>query len=173
MVLGLKRGRVVLMDHERAWEEYALLLMGQLREILKGTALSIQHVGSTSIPAIKAKPIIDIVLGVHSLPGLLPLEERLKEKGFLYRGEEEEGNSLYVVQDKKDGDIVLTHIHAVDYPSKTFADYVLFRDRLCSDASLAREYERRKIDLAERYENERKAYTKAKASFINAVLERR
>ena len=64
MSLGLKRGTVQLEPHDKQWDEAAIQTIKKLKSILGDDAVDIQHIGSTAIPAIKAKPIIDIAVGV-------------------------------------------------------------------------------------------------------------
>lgn len=64
MTLGLKRGTVQLEPHDKQWDEIAVQTIKILKAILGDDVIDIQHIGSTVIPAIKAKPIIDIVVGV-------------------------------------------------------------------------------------------------------------
>lgn len=64
MSLGLKRGTVQLEPHDKQWDEVAIQTIKILKSILGADAIDIQHIGSTAIPAIKVKPIIDIVIGV-------------------------------------------------------------------------------------------------------------
>ena len=64
MPLGLKRGTVQLEPHDKQWDEIAIQTIKTLKSILGDDAIDIQHIGSTAIPVIKAKPIIDIVVGV-------------------------------------------------------------------------------------------------------------
>ena len=84
-MLGLKRGIVPLCEHEQAWEIEAQNTILRLKEILGAVIKDIQHVGSTSIPSIKAKPIIDIAIAVDDFEDVLLLEEELKKQGFYYR----------------------------------------------------------------------------------------
>ena len=69
-MLGLKRGTVSLCDHCNEWKIEANRIMTQLKDILGDFAVDVQHIGSTSIKNIKAKPIIDIAIGVNSFDGL-------------------------------------------------------------------------------------------------------
>ena len=88
---GLKRGNVRLIPHQREWEETARETISILKDLLGREAVDIQHVGSTAIREIKAKPIIDIVVGVHELEDILPYIEILEYHGFLFRGEVVQG----------------------------------------------------------------------------------
>lgn len=70
-MLGLKRGAVALYPHEKAWETEAEQTMARLRQILGPVAVEMAHVGSTAIPTIQAKPIIDIAVAVDDFDALL------------------------------------------------------------------------------------------------------
>ena len=84
-MIGLKRGTVRLYDHEKEWEIEAQNTISRLREILGDVIKDIQHVGSTSILSIKAKPIIDIALAVDDFHDILAFEKELRDNGFYYR----------------------------------------------------------------------------------------
>lgn len=84
-MIGLKRGTVQLCEHEKEWEIEAQNTIARLKEILGDVIKDIQHVGSTSILTIKAKPIIDIALAVDDFDDILSYEKQLKDAGFYYR----------------------------------------------------------------------------------------
>lgn len=71
MPLGLKRGTVQLEPHDKQWDEIAIQTIKTLKSILGDDAIDIQHIGSTAIPAIKAKPIIDIAVGVTDFENMI------------------------------------------------------------------------------------------------------
>lgn len=84
-MIGLKRGSVALYKHEKQWETEAQNTIERLKNILGDIIQDIQHVGSTSIQSIKAKPIIDIAVAVDDLNNVLKFENELRENGFYYR----------------------------------------------------------------------------------------
>lgn len=84
-MLGLKRGAAALCPYEKAWETEAQATMAQLRQILGPVAVEMAHVGSTAIPTIQAKPIIDIAVAVDDFDTLLAYEKQLRAAGFYYR----------------------------------------------------------------------------------------
>ena len=84
-MIGLKRGTVKLCEHEKEWELEAENTINRLKQILGDVIKDIQHVGSTSILSIKAKPIIDIALAVDDFDDILGFEKELKDAGFYYR----------------------------------------------------------------------------------------
>ena len=81
-MIGLKRGTVQLCEHEKEWEIEAQNTIARLKEILGDVIKDIQHVGSTSILTIKAKPIIDIAVAVDQFDDILACEKELKDAGF-------------------------------------------------------------------------------------------
>ena len=84
-MIGLKRGTVQLFEHEKEWETEAQNTIARLKSILGDVIKDIQHIGSTSILTIKAKPIIDIALAVDDFDDILACEKELKCAGFSYR----------------------------------------------------------------------------------------
>ena len=66
-MIGLKRGSVKLLSHQEEWDKNAENVIWELKQLLGNTAVDIQHVGSTAIHSIYAKPIIDILIGLHDL----------------------------------------------------------------------------------------------------------
>ena len=83
MSLGLRRGTVQLEPHDKQWDDVAVQTIKTLKSILCDDAIDIQHIGST---AIKAKPIIDIVVGVTDFERIMSHNEQLQKKGIFYRG---------------------------------------------------------------------------------------
>lgn len=80
MSLGLKRGTVQLEPHDKQWDEAAIQTIKKLKSILGDDAVDIQHIGSTAIPAIKAKPIIDIAVGVTDFDKVMLHNEQLRQR---------------------------------------------------------------------------------------------
>ena len=169
-MLGLKRGVAKLCDHQASWDESANEIIHKLKEIFGNVALDIQHVGSTSIMHIKAKPIIDIAVGVRSfddIPNILP---RLEEAGIYQSILHAVPNDvLYVIGDFDD-DTRTHHIHIVEYDRMQWKNYINFRDYLSANPSVAKQYETLKIELVARNENDRNTYTDGKEEFINHTL---
>ncbi|MFM7211503.1 MAG: GrpB family protein [Actinomycetota bacterium] len=128
----------------------------------------IHHVGSTAVPGLTSKPVIDILVGVESLPASLPcidLVEPLDYVYFPYRPDEMHWFC------KPDPTHRTHHLHLVPASSERYADEIAFRDYLCSHTDRARAYERLKISLAEEHHHDREAYTDGKSVFIRATLD--
>ena len=83
-MIGLKSGTVKLVQHQEEWHENAENVISVLKQLLGDTALDIQHVGSTAICSIHAKPISDIAVAVHDIKDILPYIEVLKQHNIFF-----------------------------------------------------------------------------------------
>lgn len=176
-MIGLKRGTVQLCEHEKEWEIEAQNTIARLKEILGDVIKDIQHVGSTSILTIKAKPIIDIAVAVDEFDDILVYEKELKDAGFYYRP-----NAQASLRDQLlfacgnfyegTGDLQTHFIHVVLTGSMDWINYINFRDYLNRTPSVAKEYEDLKVSLAEQapIDSGREKYLKGKHDFIVYTL---
>ena len=169
MSIGMKRGTVYIEPHKAEWERAAEETIRTLKAILGSTAVDIQHIGSTSIKTISAKPIIDIAVAVDDFDDILSKREELRQNGIIYRFEESPGQLLFVMGDFEK-DTRSHHIHAVLYGSDEWNNYINFRDYLNSNIEAAKEYEAVKFRLAEQYPDDRIAYTDGKQEVIDRLL---
>jgi len=175
MILGLKRNTVKLINHNTKWETTAAQTIKQLWNILGSVAKDIQHIGSTAIKSIKAKPIIDIAIAVDNFEDVEALTPILEANGFMHRDWSDEGKQLlYAVgYDVPVNDRVTTHyIHVVETGSIEWQNYVNFRDYLNSSTIVATNYEEIKIKLAAEnpYDIGREKYLAGKHEFITRTL---
>lgn len=170
-MLGLKRCTVKLCDHEQEWEIEAKNTILLLKNILGDIIVDIQHVGSTAIPTIKAKPIIDIAVAVNDFSDVLKLENELKIKGFYYIPTNENSQLLFACGGYYDGtgDNQTHFIHVVLKGSMQWINYINFRDYLNINIDLAKEYEALKIALS-KSAKDRAEYTLGKHEFITYTL---
>lgn len=163
---GLKRGTVSLSPHDPSWARQAGETIEVLWEIFGDGAEDIQHIGSTAIEGIQAKPIIDIAVGVGSMEGL-PLE-RLTERGFQERHNRFSSNLLYVLETE---DKIRTHqVHILPYDSLQWHNYVDLRDYMNEFPERAREYEALKLRLVRECNNVQTAYTDGKHDYMERTL---
>lgn len=174
-MLGLKRGTVQLYEHEQAWEIDAQNTILRLKEILGSVIKDIQHVGSTSILTIKAKPIIDIAVAVDSFEAVLQFEEEMKKQGFYYRPKVDLGEQLLFASGSYydgTGELQTHFIHVVKAGSMDWRNYINFRDYLNNASAVAKEYEELKVTLAKQapVDNGREKYSQGKHDFIVYTL---
>lgn len=171
MSLGLKRGTVHLEPHNKEWQKIAVQTIEKLEEILGEDAIDIQHIGSTAIPAIKAKPIIDIAVGAGDFNRVLLHNEQLQQEGIVYCGSDVEHQLLYVMGDMKN-DTRTHHIHVVKWGGTEWKNYIYFRDYLNSNEKVASEYQQLKEELERKCADNRIAYTSGKQDLIDNILNR-
>lgn len=127
-----------------------------LKEILGNVIKDIQHVGSTSIPMIKANPIIDIAIAVDNFDDVLAYKKELKDAGFYYRPSEQaslRNQLLFACGNfyEGSGDLQTHFIHVVLTNSIDWIDYINFRDYLNATPPVAKAYEALKESLALRF----------------------
>lgn len=168
--LGLRRGTVSLVPNDREWGRVYEAESQMLRYHVGHLVDDIQHVGSTSVPGLRAKPILDIAIAVPARDRLPELRERMVAVGYIDRGDGgENGGWLLVREGDPDVRYVHAHVVASDDPQWRF-HYIGFRDRLRSDSAARMAYERLKEQNARAYRGDRKAYTAAKVDFVRGVI---
>jgi GrpB-like predicted nucleotidyltransferase (UPF0157 family) len=165
-MIGLPQGIVKLAPHSPEWarlfeEEKARLLVAAGPHVL-----DIQHVGSTSIPGISAKPIIDIAIAVNDFDEARVCIEPIVALGYEYKGEFGIPRRHYFTR----GNPRTHHVHMNEVTSQDWQQQILFRDYLRRHAEMAQRYAALKTELAHRFPTDREAYTEAKSPFIREVL---
>src|SRR5205807_1408597 len=129
--------------------------------------IDVQHVGSTAVPGLPAKPIIDIAVALDQLETFHRLIEPLEKVGY-----------RHMVEFKIPGEVFFRknagtyHLHVLELNSPYWQNYLFFRDYLRRHPRTAREYFELKKTLAARYPDDRPAYTRGKATFIESILHR-
>ena len=169
VMLGLKRGTVTLRPHETEWETAAAETVGMLKTIFGSLAVDIQHVGSTSVRGIRAKPIIDIAVAARDMEKIREKIPALEAAGVVFRGEDHPGELLFVMGDFA-ADTRTHHIHVCPAEGKDWKNYLNFRDYMNAHPDRAAAYDRLKGELAAKYADDRASYTAGKADFIAGIL---
>lgn len=169
-MLGLDRTHVIVVPYDPAWPRLFEEEGARLRAGLDDRILAIEHVGSTSVPGLDAKPILDLMAGVESLGEGERLLPELRDLGYEHKPDPEIPGRIYLVRGPAER---RTHHLSLAVPRSAFWRRQLrFRDLLRADAALADEYARLKHALAERHRGDRLAYSVAKQPFIDGVLAR-
>lgn len=172
MTLGLKRGTVTLLPHDSAWEREAAHTVEQLKTLFGEVARDVQHVGSTAIRHIAAKPILDIAVAVDDLDAIAPLIPALLADGVIHRPQNDNETQRFFVCGDLSRDIITHHIHVVRADGTEWRHYLNFRDYLNAHPRKAAAYEAVKRSLAADHPTDRVAYTDGKAAFIRRTLRR-
>src|SRR5688500_8080377 len=160
---------ISLVPYDEAWpgqfEEERVRLVRVLSPWLEGP---IEHIGSTAVPGLTAKPVIDIMAGVRDLPSSLDARAALVPLDYVYFPYRPDVMHWFC---KPSPARRTHHLHLVPVQSALWAERLVFRDCLRSSPAAAAEYAALKTSLAAQYRLDREAYTNAKGAFVRAVLE--
>lgn len=133
-----------------------------------GLPLRLEHAGSTAVPGLAAKAIIDILAGVPSRASRAPYVTAIVQLGYEHMGAFGIPGRNYF----RRGSPRTHHVHLVSWSSKFWRDELLFRDYLRAHDDVAREYAALKRELAAAFPDDSRQYTEEKAPFITSVLRR-
>lgn len=170
MMDGVERYKVKLQPYNPAWEEEFIELRNKLKSVLHDVVIDIQHVGSTAVPSISAKPILDVAILVKKF-GNIEID-KLKKLGYDYCGANDKNSHYHLFVLRGKNDVSLNHIHLYDQTCSGFEQLVEFRDYLKDNIDIAIQYDELKKILAKQYKDDRQAYTKAKSEFIQSVYKK-
>lgn len=170
----LKRDHVNLVPHNPEWPRLAQDEIDKLKSILPvSTIIDIQHIGSTAISGLSAKPILDIQIAVPSLEVMKLIAVPLLQKlGYEYWANNPDPNRMFFVKGMPPyGGQRTHHVHIFEHNSDHWCNKLIFRDYLRSHPDLAKEYEQLKAKLAQEHLHDREKYTDEKLGFVNRILE--
>lgn len=157
-----------VVPYDPAWPALFEAERGLLRPALAPwLAGDIEHVGSTAVPGLAAKPVIDIMAPVHSLAAATPAIPAAAPLGYLHHPYRAEVMHWFC---KPSPTVRTHHLHLVPQGSALWRERLAFRDALRRSAALRAEYAALKRGLAERFPFDRDAYTEAKTPFVQRVL---
>jgi GrpB-like predicted nucleotidyltransferase (UPF0157 family) len=162
------RRTVDLVPYSPEWPQAFERERQALAAALGPTALVIEHIGSTAVPGLLAKPTLDIALGVRAIAELGAHRAALEALGYEWRTG---FHADHLFLRKIEEDERTHHLHAIVWPSDEFDAWVAFRDLLRTDAGAAAEYAAVKRELAARFYNDRGAYVEAKSVTVRRLLE--
>jgi len=162
---GMRRV-VQIVEFDPAWPAAYAAEASAIRQALGPLLHQCFHVGSTAIPAMAAKPVIDILLSVQSVASLDAHNEVLRRLGYESLGEYGFPGRRFF---QKGGDRRTHHLHAFDVGSAEIERHVLFRDYLRANAEEANAYMALKQALAQTHRGDPDAYTEAKGKFILGI----
>jgi GrpB-like predicted nucleotidyltransferase (UPF0157 family) len=160
---------VELVPHNPEWSQLADEEAKQILEQLSIPVIGIYHIGSTSIPGIKAKPILDFVMEVADLDDIIRSAEALEELGYLSKGEYGIPGRQFFTKDTNGERSHHLHVFQKGHPD--IERHLVFRDFLRANPEAAHEYELIKEKLAKRFPKESGSYTEAKSDFILSMDE--
>jgi putative glutamine amidotransferase len=165
------RGRSYeISDYDEAWPGIFEREAARIRAALGGLVVRIDHVGSTAVPGLAAKPIIDIQLSLRSLEPREAYVPRLQGIGFAHRGDPVSGEHEFLLKDDEQDRTV--HLHVCRSGSGWERRHLAFRDLLRADPGLANDYARLKRKLATEHPRDVMSYIDAKTAFIRETESR-
>jgi GrpB-like predicted nucleotidyltransferase (UPF0157 family)/pimeloyl-ACP methyl ester carboxylesterase len=130
--------------------------------------IAVEHIGSTAVPGLRAKPVVDVLVGIDDLAGADDVVARLEAIGYAAWGEDPAPDRRFLLR-AADG-VRRFHVHVAARGSAFWRDHVAFRDALRADAALRDRYAARKAELAAAHRDDREAYTSGKGDFVAAAL---
>ena len=168
-MLGLQRGTIRIVAADPAWATDFAEEHERLHAAIGHLVLDIQHIGSTAVPGLDAKPIIDIAIAVASPSAIEHCRPSLLAMGYQDRGDGgSDGGYLFVKESVSE--VRTHHLHIVALDDPQWSNYQQFRDQLRTDDTLRDAYGALKHRLKDDFAHNRRGYTDAKGPFIRRVL---
>ena len=165
LVGGVEKRELFLVEYDPVWVDLYSTHEARVRSVIGDIAEAVEHIGSTSVPGLAAKPIIDILVTVPDVTAEEDYLDPLIASGYVLRVREP-GHRL-VRTDQRD-----VHIHFLESNDPAADDYLLLRDHLRADSEDRHLYEVTKRDLMTREWSDMNAYAEAKTSVIEEIKKR-
>jgi GrpB-like predicted nucleotidyltransferase (UPF0157 family) len=166
-LLGLPHGTVAIHAPDPGWQGLYEAEARLIRAAIGPYILEIEHVGSTSVPGLAAKPILDIAVGVANWEEAVVCVEPMQRLGYIYKGEYGIPRRHYFVK----GEPRTHHVHMVELGGDDWRRTVQFRDYLRQHPEAVAAYAELKRRLAQQFPADREAYQNGKDTFIKQVLQ--
>ena len=157
---------IVLTQHDPRWTDWAEEEMTTLSAILSGFDKKISHIGSTAIPGIMAKPIVDILVEIPAETDWKEVKKRMESAGYICMSASDKRMSFNKGYTPEGYAERVFHIH---FHLTGDNDEIRFRDYLIANPDIAKEYEGLKLSLLPRFKHNRDAYTEAKTDFVRRI----
>lgn len=166
--IGLKRGTVKIVAYNPDWVAAFEAEKNNLERVIGEYVSAIEHVGSTAVPKLAAKPIIDMIAAVDDLSIYTQLLETLTEHGYEYMPERVFADRVFFPKGPRENRT--HHLSLVIKNSKGWTEPIAFRDYLRCHPIERKKYQALKEKLAEQYPNHRALYTQSKDTLIKEML---
>ncbi len=161
---------VVISPYSAAWPEFFTRVRAEILGAFAPLEVVVEHTGSTSVPGLPAKPVLDVLLGAGRLSEVESKIPALEGLGYSYVSKYERELPMRRYFVKAESALPRVHLHAVELGSPFWEEHLRFRDLLRTNPGLASRYAALKLRLAKEHALDKAAYTAAKAPFIQAVL---
>lgn len=164
--LGLRRGTVHLEKYSLRWEQAFADVQTVLYANKPHGVQAIEHIGSTSVPGLNAKPIMDIAIGITLEAVIDELHHWLTQEGFIYRGEADAIRPDMMYGFEIEANIRIINAHVLAYGDAAWENYLNFRNHLRGNPADREAYQQLKERLVRHNANDRSAYLNGKTDFI-------
>jgi GrpB-like predicted nucleotidyltransferase (UPF0157 family) len=167
-IIGLEHDQVKLVEHCKEWLNIFEDEKAKIKKLFNDNTIQIEHIGSTAVESIPAKPIIDIMVAINDYSLVDYYKRNLSKINYINLGECGRKGRSFLVKDKNN--ISCFHLHLVEFESIYWENNIFFRDYLQNHFKTAEEYAELKIRLAEKYSDNRNLYRVFKSQFIEKIL---
>lgn len=167
---GLKINEVRIEEYNISWSKKFLSEKALLLNVLDNKIKSIEHIGSTSIPEMPAKPIIDILIGINKYKDFKKLIRPLENAGYVFHREPRRYEAFFLKKTKDDR--TTHHLKVVKFNGTNWRKYILFKERLINNKKYFNQYKKLKLDLSIKFKEDRKQYTLSKNELLKKLLEK-
>jgi GrpB-like predicted nucleotidyltransferase (UPF0157 family) len=168
-LIGLKNNTVRVVPYCPEWAELFIQEAQFIRDNVGDMIIGIEHVGSTAVPGLSAKPILDIAIAVRSKDGILSVVKGLMESGYIDMGDQGDDGG-YLLAKYSEPEMRICHLHIVEISDVQWWNYITFRDILRRDPAIRDKYAQLKKRLAQQFADDRDSYMDGKNKFIREVL---
>ncbi|QTD39703.1 GrpB family protein [Sporosarcina sp. Te-1] len=170
-MLGLNKDVVALTKHEEGWQALFDQEKVLLASLLGDKAVDIQHIGSTAIRGISAKPMLDLLIGVKNLTDVDQFDLHALKDADIYRLKADVEGKVVFAKFSDLHELTKTHVyHVVEYGGEWWNAHTLFRDYLNEHPDVAKSYETLKLELAQKYPDNERDYADAKKTFVDRIV---
>jgi GrpB-like predicted nucleotidyltransferase (UPF0157 family) len=164
--LGLQAGTVRLVPYDPAWPDLFSAEASRLNGALSPLPIVLEHIGSTAVPGLLAKPVLDVLAGFADDTHVKPYIERIVTSGYVHRGNQGiPGREFF-----RRGNPRAYHVHLTAIGSAFWHEHLGFRDYLRTHGAVRDDYARLKQALAARFPDDRDAYIKGKTRFVRGIV---
>lgn len=165
---GMDKSRLQLMSHSAAWKDDFAAESERIKNAVNDSSIRIEHIGSTSIPEIHAKPILDIAV-LCDEKSLEKITENLRKLGYEYRGRYDEKSEEHFYAVREENNIRYCQAHIYTKANDDWHLKLKFRDALRQNAKLASEYNDYKVKLAQKVSDKSK-YAETKSKWVDSFI---
>ncbi len=162
--------QLILLEYQDTWPAHFQRVASELRSVFSSSGALVEHVGSTAVQGLCAKPVIDVLVGLKRLSEAEDRQHPLAELGYIYRAEYEAQlpERRYFV--RAEAATLRVHLHCVIHEGRLWQHHIAFRNELRCNPEILREYAALKRNLALVHSGDKNAYKDAKAPFIRRVI---